>query len=275
MSDAVIADLTIPQAVDLFLTPARRGEATYPEVFEQATLLRVPYRQRVFLRPEGEAVEVQAYAWGPAQAPGVLLVHGWESHAGRMGGFVEPLLRQGYRVLAFDAPAHGRSGGRQASMADFAGAIEALSSRFAPVVGLIGHSLGGGAALWHLAHTPAAPLRKVVALGAPARIADPLRGFARALGLSREATAELFAAFEQRFGQPVEFFGIDRLRFPPEVEVLLVHDREDDVIPYAHAEALQGGIPAARLQSTTGLGHRAILKEESVIAQVARFLGGP
>ncbi|RIH87632.1 2-succinyl-6-hydroxy-2,4-cyclohexadiene-1-carboxylate synthase [Calidithermus terrae] len=274
MPDAVTADLTIPQAVDLFLTPARRGEATYPEAFTRATVLRVPYQQRVFLRPEGEAVEVQVYAWGPAGAPAVLLVHGWESHAGRMGGFVEPLLRQGYRVLAFDAPAHGRSGGRQASMADFAGAVEALSSYFPPVVGLIGHSLGGGAALWHLAHAGAA-LHKVAALGSPARVTDPVRGFARALGFSPEATAELLAAFHERFGRPMESFSLDRLRFPERVGVLLVHDRGDDVVPYAHAEALRGAIPAARLYPTTGLGHRAILKDESVIAQVARFMGGP
>ncbi|MFW6193451.1 MAG: alpha/beta hydrolase [Gemmatimonadota bacterium] len=50
------------------------------------------------------------YAWGE-EGPTVLLVHGWSSHTGHMTGFVDPLLRRGFRVVAFDGPAHGRSPG--------------------------------------------------------------------------------------------------------------------------------------------------------------------
>lgn len=51
---------------------------------------------------------VTTYAWG--EGPAVLLVHGWSSHTGCMAGFVDPLLERGFRVVAFDAPAHGRIG---------------------------------------------------------------------------------------------------------------------------------------------------------------------
>lgn len=52
---------------------------------------------------------VTSYTWG--EGPAVLLVHGWSSHAAYMTGFVDPLVEQGFRVVAFDAPAHGRTPG--------------------------------------------------------------------------------------------------------------------------------------------------------------------
>lgn len=39
--------------------------------------------------------------------PTVMLVHGWESNLGQMLSFVEPLRRNGFRVIAFDQPGHG------------------------------------------------------------------------------------------------------------------------------------------------------------------------
>jgi pimeloyl-ACP methyl ester carboxylesterase len=37
-----------------------------------------------------------------------------------MGLFINPLVDAGYRVIAFDAPAHGDSGGKRTSLLEFA-----------------------------------------------------------------------------------------------------------------------------------------------------------
>ena len=50
----------------------------------------------------------------------MLLAHGWGGHAAQMRGFVFPLLSAGYRVIAYDQPAHGVSDGRLTGLPDFA-----------------------------------------------------------------------------------------------------------------------------------------------------------
>lgn len=50
--------------------------------------------------------------WGDPNNPPILLVHGWAGRGSQMGGFVAPLLAQGFSVLAPDLPGHGESAGR-------------------------------------------------------------------------------------------------------------------------------------------------------------------
>ena len=53
----------------------------------------------------------------------MVLVHGWGSRAGRFSGMARALAGSGFRVVAYDAPAHGRSTGRLASLPEFARAL--------------------------------------------------------------------------------------------------------------------------------------------------------
>src|SRR6185369_13228471 len=55
----------------------------------------------------GEDGDLAVWHWGTG--PRVLLVHGWNGHAGRLSSFVQPLVEAGFGVVAFDAPAHGIS----------------------------------------------------------------------------------------------------------------------------------------------------------------------
>ena len=55
----------------------------------------------------------------------------------------QPLRGAGYAVVAFDQPAHGRSGGTRTTLPEFAAHLLAVAQRFGPAAALIGHSLGG------------------------------------------------------------------------------------------------------------------------------------
>ncbi len=56
------------------------------------------------------------------------------------------------------------------------------------------------------------------------------------------------------------------------VPTLVVHDRGDRQTPYADAERLVGALPDARLVTTEGLGHRRILRDPAVVAEVVDFV---
>jgi pimeloyl-ACP methyl ester carboxylesterase len=54
--------------------------------------------------------------------------------------------------------------------------------------------------------------------------------------------------------------------------LLIVHDREDDDTPWADGAALARVWPDARLVTTTGLGHRRILRDPGVVAAATDFV---
>ena len=55
---------------------------------------------------------VTTYEWGTGTRA-VLLMHGWKGRASQFATMVRDLVGEGYRVIAFDAPAHGDSAGRR------------------------------------------------------------------------------------------------------------------------------------------------------------------
>src|SRR5271154_5677501 len=109
-------------ALRLFMTAApRRIEPQEAQFLATA--------RAVLLRAGGN--HIQAYDWG-GNGPTVLVLHGWVSYAARMADAINALRARGLRVVALDAPAHGRSAGRRADLHDFCAAIEAVSAACGP-----------------------------------------------------------------------------------------------------------------------------------------------
>ena len=54
---------------------------------------------------------------------------------------------------------------------------------------------------------------------------------------------------------------------------LIVHDRNDPDVPYTHGEEIAAAWPGAELVTTSGLGHRAILRDREVVRRTVGFLG--
>jgi pimeloyl-ACP methyl ester carboxylesterase len=55
---------------------------------------------------------------------------------------------------------------------------------------------------------------------------------------------------------------------------LIVHDEDDDEVPFVRGEALANAWPGARLHVTRGLGHRRILRDPDVVSHVCAFIDG-
>ena len=57
--------------------------------------------------------------------------------------YVQPLLEKGYEVLAFDAPAHGQSGGTTITAMVYRDMIIHIHDHYGPVDSYMAHSMGG------------------------------------------------------------------------------------------------------------------------------------
>ena len=204
------------------------------------------------------------YSWG--SGPTVLLVHGWSSHAGRMTPFVEPILDQGFQVVAPDLPGHGRSEGRRSNIFEFRDALLAVDDMSGPVEGVVAHSLGTLATL-AACRSGLEPSSGV--LISPAIDLDALVGiFEQRAGLSASTSRRLQARVAAFVGE--DFYPGLMDHGPP--RALVIHDADDDEIPSERARETVDALPDARLVNTAGLGHHRILQDSEVVAETVDFL---
>jgi len=217
--------------------------------------------------------QVTTYVWGDAvRRPVVLLSHGWSGHGLQLRAWVAPLRQAGYAVVAFDQIAHGRSSGHRTTLPMFADVLARMEERFGPFAAVIGHSLGGAAAMIALSRGLRAERTILIS---PA--ADPLAAaqrFGGLVGLANHLSARIFDEFESLTGIVVD--GLQAHVNAPRIAspALIVHDLEDREVPWSEGERYARYWPDARLLTTTGLGHKRIIDDAGVIAQAMSFLAG-
>jgi pimeloyl-ACP methyl ester carboxylesterase len=246
-------------------------------------LFSTPRRPRPARDPRADGLEAQplhvasparrrlaAWTWGTG--PAVLLVHGWSGHAGQMVAFIRPLVEAGFKVAAFDQPAHGQSAGKRTHMLEFREALLAVGAALGPLEGIVAHSLGGTAAV--LAMDRGLATRRVALLAPPL---DPplfMQAFAGSLGLApaRAVTlAQNIAAWVRKdIGERDVRVVAASLTLP----ALIVHDDGDRAVPHEHGRAMAATWPNARFLSVTGHGHSRMLAAPAVVAAVTSFIAG-
>lgn len=218
-----------------------------------------------------------AHEW-PTGGRLAIVVHGWGSRAARFAPLCTVLADRGWHVVAFDAPGHGASRGDSSSLPQFMAALDAVAARFGAPHALVGHSLGALAiASRHRDGPPAWASRLAAAalISMPSGAPFLVGSFLHFLGIGDATRQRLLDRFQRRFGAGPDQYtarsGAAHITAP----VLLVHDREDDIVPFEHSRQLSAQLPACRLLATSGLGHSVLTRDAAVIEAVADFLDDP
>src|SRR5688572_10102979 len=177
--------------------------------------------------------QIAMWHWGSRDAPAVLLVHGWGGNAAQMRAFVFPLLQAGYRVIAYDQPAHGVSDGRLTGLPDFAEVLAEVAWHHDQVEAVIAHSLGGAAAAVSLAAGKSS-FKKVVLISPPSDLVGYSRRFARWYWIPEPVRRAMQKAIEERYGVLWEDLEVPRLAPRLSTPALVIHDRDDRLMPWTH-----------------------------------------
>lgn len=195
----------------------------------------------------------QMYTWKGNDTK-VLLMHGWESNASRWEQLIGYLKKSGSTIVAVDAPAHGLSSGAEFNIPQYAEFVNIVVQKIKPQY-LIGHSLGGAAAIYFQSHYPNDYITKMAVLGAPSDLTTILRNYKGMLSLN----SNVFKLLEQHF---FEHFRIKTHEFSGSIFVtkirakgLIAHDTQDTVVSFKEAEKIAKAWPEAKFITTTGLGH--------------------
>ena len=250
----------------IWFTLPRRREPAGPGVAE------LPAGMPFAVDVDGHRVVGESWGTGPV----VYLVHGWAGHRGQLTAFVPPLVANGYRVVAFDAPSHGASaagafGPRSSSIPEFTAALTAVATVHGPAHCLVAHSLGGTAAA--AAVRDGLPVDRVVLLAPLASPRSFAHQFAAALGFGNRTYRRLIVRVERRVGAPMDDFDVPAIgratAVPP---TLVIHDQDDASTPASDGASIAAAWTGSRLHRTSGLGHRRLLTSPEVVALVTDFV---
>lgn len=253
---------TAAQAERLFRTPPQRPvDQVEQSILAQATRSDI----------EIEDGEVAVYRWGH-RGPRALLVHGWGGAAGQFHPLIQPLLKAGFAVVAFDAPAHGKSSGELSSLPQFAEAILEVADRYGPFDALISHSMGGAAA--SLAMAQGMKVGRAVYIAPPADAYDWYRKFSKTLGFTSKLEEETRQRMEERIDFDFSTLNAETLGPKVETSLLVIHDHQDKEVAWEEGRRTVENLPHAQLLSTEGLGHRRILRDPDVMRSALAFLQG-
>lgn len=246
-----------------FCSPGKyEVKPTEREVLEWGNNYRMPF----------DGGELAVTIWGN-NGPAVLLMHGWGGARAQMTGFVDPLLFAGYRVVAYDQPAHGESDGKMTNLLEIAPSMDLIAGREGPFHAVIAHSFGTLITSYALVHRNFPPPTRLVYLGAFNRLLDSLPRFQVQAGLADEMMDGFRALLYENFERDL-LESITNETLTPRIQIpaLLFHDAADKVTPVEDSRAIAQVWKQAQFIETDGLDHRGALQSESIHEQVVKFL---
>lgn len=262
-SNVVAPGLAARLLEQLFLTPTRHKTPA-----REVRWIAGAQRSAVRFAP---GRELPVYTWG--SGPPVLLVHGWSGRGSQLGAFIRPLVSQGFRVVTFDGPSHGQAGGRLSGIPEFARAIELLAQQLGPFHAVVAHSMGAAATT--VALSRGLELSRVVYVAPPENPGRYLDEAASYLGFSDGVVRRTRARIERRFSFDFKDVRGSTIARNQRTPLLVIHDRDDREVLHEEGARLVDAWPGARLLTTSGLGHRRILRDEDVVDAMVRFVGEP
>ena len=263
-SHLLFPELANAWAERMFLPPPRGKNAA-------ASALDLIDAKNSWLEHKGRQIAMWSWGARSGEAPAVLLAHGWGGNAAQMRAFAFPLLQAGYRVIAYDQPAHGVSEGKLTGLPDFAEVLGAVAGYHGGIDAVIAHSLGGAAAALSLSWGRVA-FSKIVLVAPPSDLVGYSRRFARWYWMPEPVRKAMQAAIEERYGVRWEELEVGRVAPRLGARALVIHDRDDHMTPWTHGAQVAQAWPEARLMLTDGLGHGRILRDEAVTRAAADFI---
>jgi pimeloyl-ACP methyl ester carboxylesterase len=215
--------------------------------------------------------DIQTYRWGNGDKR-VLLIHGWEGQAGNFSDLVERLLKENYTIYAFDGPSHGFSSKGQTSLFEFSELVGVLIKKYG-VSKLVSHSFGGVATTFGLSDYPEIEIEKYVLLTVPDRFLERIEDVSQRVGITEKVKQKLITRIQNESNVRVEELNVsDYVQKINVQQALIIHDKNDRIIPIEQSKRVQKNWKNARHQSIEGTGHFRILRTESVLEDVVAFL---
>jgi pimeloyl-ACP methyl ester carboxylesterase len=259
---AISHKLATKYAIRLFITPFKFKTPKQEYQFYEGV------RQELVLVPELNK-KIMVYSIGNSKKK-VLLVHGWSGRGTQLYKIANALVNNGYQVISFDAPAHGKSTGKTTMMTEFITSIFELEKKYGCFEFAIGHSLGGMSILNSVKQ--GLSVKKVVSVGAGDIITDIIVNFIKKLELKHIIVDKMKVLFYKKFNEDIDNYSASFAAKKVKTPTLVVHDTEDKEVNVSCAYNIRQSLKNGEMYITTGLGHTRILRDDTVVERIISFL---
>ena len=217
-----------------------------------------------------EGYDIQIYEWGQGEKIAYLL-HGWEGNGGSMGAFVSSLSQMGYKIITFDGPAHGKSSGKTANMMLFAKIFNGIVQTYGKAEIIIAHSFGTSVALYSAVEFGIQP-KAAALLSGTNKIEDIFLEFSRLMKLDKEQEIRLFDYIRMYYGIDAKDLVMNEYAKKSGIKnAILIHDKNDKVIPYINTEAIAKNWTGAEVLQVENTGHYKMLWAPVVVNATIDF----
>jgi predicted alpha/beta hydrolase family esterase len=235
-------------------TKPRKGRANvYQKNFLEKNLLK------------NTSLNFPIYNW-PGGNKTLLLIHGWESNSARWKPLINELHNLNLNIYAIDAPGHGLNKEKTFNVISYSKLITEVINKTKPDY-IVAHSIGTMSAakgLFNANHK----IEKLVLLAPVNNFNFILKEFQRILLIPKKTIESLIRLINIKYHtNPVTY---KTSNYTPKDSVLIIHDKQDKIIPYSEALEILNTHQKHILKTTTNLGHR--LKSKQVLGLIKDYL---
>jgi len=216
--------------------------------------------------------KIRVYEWG--SGPVILLVHGWAGRGLQLDAFVEPLLKNGFKVVTFDHKGHGDSTSRFSSFPEMVRSTRLVTAQYADTLhGVVAHSIGSNS-FFKTCETIERKI-KIVGIAPMENFLGWLEKMRMRIGIDENLFAQIVHQIETECELSLSDLCALNYEKIKRHEVLLVHDKFDRMNKINASFEIQKNIQGTHLLQTEKLGHSRILANQGVVDSVKAFFLAP
>jgi esterase/lipase len=248
-------------AIRLFSQP-RQGKLNrqkMPEILAKSNQIRLKFNQ----------IEFQTYHWKGASEQVILLLHGWESNSSRWEKTLAYLQQTSYTIIAIDAPAHGLSESKLFNVPAYSTFVDYIAQHH-ELYCIIGHSMGGQAALYYQKTYQNSNVKKIATLGAPSEARIIFNNYIKLLTLNAKISQGIESHYEKIFKMAVDDFNSHLFVLDITSNGLIIHDKKDKIVNHKEALKIATNWKKSELITTSKLGHS--LHDKEVYEKLIDFI---
>ncbi len=227
-----------------------------------------------------EHYKIAVYEWSNSDRPApekiVVLTHGWGGHALNFSSIITKLLESGFKVIAYDSPAHGMSSGNTTNLLHNTRALACVCEHVPQVSALIGHSFGAMASAYLLElnkdFEKFSNVEKIILIAGPNKLSDIFASFTQAMGLPNSVLKIFHQKLSNIAKRNIESMATVNFLQNYKGSTLVIHDQNDHIVPFIEAETISKEVLSSALLVTSGFGHFRILSAIDTINGIFDFI---
>ena len=254
--------LTLIIAAKLFTTPI-----SFPTPKREKAMEESSQKHTLNIPSIKKKIHILSYGYSKKK---VLLAHGWAGRSTQLFMIANKLLEEGFMVISFDGPAHGKSTGNTTNLFEFIETIKAIREKFGPFTAGVGHSFGAMAMM--NSESQDKIFEKIVTVGSGDKIATILINFSNNLGLNTKFGYKLIKHLERKWKLKLKEFATKNAAKKVKIPVLVVHDTIDGDVHVNCALNIRENLENGKLLITHGFGHTKILRDEIITTKIVNFI---